>query len=161
MPILTGSGRVVMAQSIALRPIHLAWGPGDGSWTTNPPAEDIHATTVTGEYGRHVATLVGYVTPDEAGAIIIPDVGRFTVSGTPTNCLHIRTDFDFDDASSSEVRQIGLFVGTVLVGGLPGGQKYFIPAEVSDPGRLLQLENIPIIYRSSAIEESFETVIQF
>lgn len=159
MPILTKSGRVVIAESIAVRPLHLAWGAGDGAWIT-PPAEDVNATALEDEVGRRTATEVAYVVADVAGDIVLP-TGTFSRSLTPTNNLYVRTAFDFADASSSVIREIGIFVGSTMVGGLPGGQQYFIPAEVATPGRLLHTENLGPIYRSPAIRESFEVVITF
>lgn len=159
MAILTLSGRVVIAESIAAQPIHLAWGLGNGSWIT-PPSEDAEATALINEIGRRTATQVQYVVPDENGAIVLPS-GNFTVSTPATNHLFISTQFDFTDASSAIVREIGVFVGTVMVTGLPGGTTYFVPANIDEPGRLLHVENIEPIYRSTAIREKFEIVISF
>lgn len=159
MPILTKSGRVVIAESIAARALHLAWGTGDGAWIT-PPAENAEATALQNEVGRRIPNLVGFVLPDAAGEIVLPS-GSFTASATPTNHLHVRTNFDFGDAPSTVIREIGLFSNTTLVGGLPAGQQYFVPANLATPGRLLHLENIAPIFRSPAIRESFEIVITF
>lgn len=159
MPILTKSGRVVIAESIAARPLHLAWGTGDGAWLT-PPSESVNATGLQSEIGRRVASEVAYVVPDENGDIVLPN-GKFSRSGTPTNHLYVRTSFNFVDASSSVIREIGLFSGTVAQSGLPDGQQYFTPGEISSPGRLLHLENLAPIYRSPAIRPSFEVVVTF
>lgn len=159
MPILTKSGRVVIAESIQSRPVHIAWGLGDGEWLT-PPSEDIDATALINEVGRRTADLVQYVTPDEEGTIVLP-TGSYSVSATPTNHLYIKTKFTFTDAPSSEIREISAIVGTVPVAGLPAGQRYFTPAQIANPGRMLHLENIQPIYRSPAIEETFEIVVTF
>lgn len=159
MPILTNSGRVVIAESIAARPVHLAWGSGNGSWVT-PPSEDSNATALLNEIGRREATEVGYAVPDAGGDIILP-TGTFSRSLTPTNHLLVVTNFDFADAQSSVIREVAIFVGSTMVGGLPIGQKYFVPAEVATPGRLMHIENIAPIFRSPAIRENFEIVITF
>lgn len=159
MPILTKSGRIAIAESIAARPIHVAWGTGDGTWIT-PPAEDADATALMGEVGRRTASEVAYVVPDVAGDIELP-TGRFTRSLTPTNNLFVHTQFEFTDASSNVIREIGIFVGTETDSGLPPGQTYFVPSEVTDPGRLLHLENLAPIFRSPAVRESFDVVIIF
>ena len=159
MPILTKSGRVVIAESISLRNVHVAWGTGNGSWVT-PPSEDPNATALLAEVGRRTANTVGFVTPDVAGEIVLPG-GRFTASLTPTNYLHVACNFEFADASGSVIREFGVFVGSTMVTGLPGGQRYFEPSEVATPGRLLHLENIEPIYRSPAIRESFQVVVAF
>lgn len=160
MPILTNSGRVVMAESVAARALHVAWGSGDGSWLT-PPAEDAGATALTAEVGRRIASEVAFVVADVAGDIILPSGMRFTRSVTPTNNLYVRTGFDFADASSSVIREIGLFSNSTTDPGLPPGQQYFLPVDVVTPGRLLHLEHIAPIFRSPAIRESFEVVITF
>ncbi len=159
MPILTKSGRVCIAESLALRAIHLAWGTGDGAWMS-PPSEDPNATALIAEVGRRTVDTIGFAVPDDAGDIVLP-TGTFSVSGTPTNNLLIEVEFDFLDAQSSVIREFGLFVGSTMVGGLPGGQRYFAPGDVATPGRLLHLENIAPIYRSPAIRESFQVVITF
>lgn len=159
MPILTNSGRVVIAESIAARPIHLAWGSGDGAWIT-PPSENLAAVSLQNEVGRRTASEVGYVVPNEAGEIITP-TGRFSRSLTPTNHLLVVTNFEFADSSSSVIREIAVFVGSTMIGGLPGGQEYFLPAQVATPGRMLHIENIAPIFRSPAIRENFEVVVTF
>lgn len=154
------SGRVVIAESIALRPLHVAWGTGDGAWTTTIPAESPNATALLAELGRHTATSTQFVVPDAAGVIVLPS-GRYTVSATPTNHLLISTTFDFSDASSSVIREVAIFAGTEVVAGLPSGQRYFTPDQITNPGRLLYIENMAPIYRSTAIQETFKTVITF
>lgn len=154
------NGRVVIAESIALRPLHVAWGLGDGAWTTTIPAENPDATGLINEIGRHTATSAQYVVPDVNGAIVLPS-GKFTLSATPTNHLLISTTFDFDNASSSVIREIAIFAGTEVQAGLPVGQRYFTPGQITNPGRLLYIENIAPIYRSTAIQETFKTVITF
>lgn len=163
MPILTKSGRVAIAESLALRPLHLAWGTGNGSWTT-PPSENAEQTALQNEVGRRLINEVTFAVqvtnPLDPAEIELP-TGRFNRSGTPTNNLLIVTNFDFADASSSVIRELGLFAGTTVIGGLPAGQRYFLPAEVATPGRLVHLENITPIFRSPAIRESCEIVITF
>lgn len=160
MPILTKSGRVVIAESIQARPVHFAWGTGDGVWTTTVPSEDPDATALMNELGRRVADQVSFVVPDAAGSIVLPS-GKFSPSATPTRHLYCKTKFTFTDAPSSVVRELALFVGTEVQAGLPAGQKYFTPGQVTNPGRMLHLEHFQPIYRSPAIEESFEVVITF
>lgn len=160
MPILTRSGRVAIAKSLAAQPLHLAWGIGDGDWVLTVPAEDSNATGLISELGRREVTEVGYVVADPGGAIILP-TGTFSPSPTPTNNLYLRTQFDFSDAPSDVIRECGVFVGSTMIAGLPAGQKYFTPAQVATPGTLLHLEHFQPIYRSPAIREAFEVVITF
>lgn len=160
MPILTKSGRVVIAESITLRPIHLAWGTGDGAWIS-PPAEDSNATVLLNEVGRRAVSEIAYVVPDEDGDVQLPNGTKFSRSVTPTNHLLFATNFEFEDAQSTVIRNVALFIGSTTVGGLPAGQRYFVPAEIATPGRLMHLENIAPIFRSPAIRENFQIVISF
>jgi hypothetical protein len=159
MAILTKSGRIVIAESVMARAIHLAWGTGDGAWNV-PPSEDPDADTLIAEVGRRQATELAYVVADDEGDIVLPGQ-NYLRSETPTNSLLVRTQFDFTDAAASVIREIAVYVGTVPVDGLPVGQRYFLPAEIAAQGRLLHLENIEPIFRSPAIRESFEVVISF
>lgn len=159
MPILTKSGRIVIAESVGSRALHLAWGTGDGAWIS-PPSEDINATTLMNEVGRRTASEIAFVVPDVDGDIALP-TGKFSRSVTPTSNLYVRTSFEFAEASSDVIREIGIFSNSEMVSGLPPGQQYFTPAEIASPGRLLHLEHLAPIFRSPAIRESFEVVITF
>ena len=167
---LTNTGRAAIARAIAGRPLHLAWGAGDPAWD----AEDatlpslVDATALTAEVGRRLATAVGYVEPDEEGDIVIPVA---TGSGTATNkryrqvtgptaYLYIRVNFNFEDASSTIIREVGVFMDTVPAQGLPEGQRYFTPGEISDPGLLLAAEILtPAIARSPSVRQPVEFVL--
>lgn len=159
MSIVPRAGRAVIAESISLRNVHVAWGTGDGAWTA-PPSESATATTLQNEVGRRPATQVAFVVEDVAGDIVLP-AGRFSLSVTPTNLLYVTAQFDFVDAPSTVIREIGIFVGGTTDPGLPAGQRYFTPDQVVEPGRLLHLENRAPVYRSPEIRELSRTVIAF
>ncbi len=159
MAILTQSGRIVLAESVAARALHLAWGTGDGAWTIAPP-ENPASVALQAEVGRRQITAVGYAVPDPAGLIVL-DSGNFSVSVTPTKYLYIQTQFDFLDAQSTVIREIAVFAGSTTVAGLPAGQRYFVPAEIATTGRMLHTQNLVPIFRSPAIRENFEIVIEF
>lgn len=169
MAILTNSGRTAIAKSIAAQALHFAWGSGLESWGTAPPAESVDASGLVAEVGRRVATSVQYVVPDVNGDVIVPVFNdtsggtvqrRFTISPTPTQHLYMRFNFDFSDASAATIRELAIFVGTVVNSGLPSGQKYFTPSEIQDPGTMLALENLKeVIQRSPNSRQSFEFVL--
>lgn len=158
MAILTLSGRAAMAAAIKAQPIHLAWGEGDPSWDTTPVAETVDLTALVAEVGRRAATKVAFCEPDSEGEIIVP-TGRFTEVIDESNHLFMRFNFDFQDSPDAEIREVGVFMGTQIVTGLPPGQTYFLPAEIADPGILLNIERFTKFTRSSAIRQSFEYVI--
>lgn len=160
MAILPKSGRAAIAKAIKTQPIHLAWGLGDGAWTT-PAAENTLATHLINEIGRRTAMEVSFVTPDTNGEIAVDSAGRFSRTNTETNQLYMVFKFDFANASDKVIREIGVFVGTQTVANLPSGQVYFVPSEIASSGTLLQLENKTPIYRSASTRETFEILITF
>lgn len=160
MAILTNSGRVAMAQSVKAQDLHLAWGSGDAAWGTTPQPEQITETALLNEIGRRKVTYANYCTPDVAGEIIVP-TGRFTEAVSPTKHLYMRFAFDFTDAPTSTIRELGVFVGTLTNPALPAGQMYFEPADVTDAGTLLVIEHIPKFDRSAAVRQTFEFVVTF
>lgn len=160
MSILAAAGRIAIAETIFAQPLHLAWGTGDNAWTATVPPVAGTETALRAEVGRRRATLVQYVVPDAVGAIGLPE-GNFSVSETPTRSLYIKTDFDFSEASGAAIREIGLFVRAVTQSGLPAGQEYFTPDQITSPGRLLHLKNFQPIYRFPNNRERFEIVMTF
>lgn len=160
MAILTDSGRTAVALSIKNQPIHLAWGSGSSGWDTTPVPESITDTALVAEIGRKIITVSNYVTPDVAGAIVVP-TGRFSVSATPTRYLYCRFDYDYGDSSSATIRELGVFVGCTTNPALPGGQTYFAPSDIVSPGTMLVSERIPVFSRSPTSRPTFEFVIMF
>lgn len=158
MAILTTSGRTALAAALANETLHLAWGTGNPDWDDNPVVEPIDATALISEVGRRRASLVAFCVPDEEGDIIVP-TGRFQSQTEPSNNLYLRFNFDFSDASSSIIREAGVFVGTEVIEGLPAGQFYFLPGQIADPGTLVAIERFPAITRSGAVRQSFEFVL--
>ncbi len=160
MAILTSSGRAAVAASIRAMPLHLAWGAGLPAWDTVPEPEPVLAIALQSEIGRRELTQSLFCVPDAQGEIIVPS-GRFSVSAVPTNNLYLRFNFDFTDAAASDIREVGVFVGTEVKTGLPAGQKYVTLAELEEVGQLLALERIPKFSRNAAVRQSFEFVITF
>ena len=124
------------------------------------PPESIGQTALLREVGRRVVDEVHFVTADPEGEIVVP-TGRYRLSAEPTNHLFIRVRFDFEDAATSVVREQGLFVGTQTDPELPLGKKYFIPAQITDAGILLVLQNSVPIVRQPSTRETFEFVVTF
>ncbi|WP_295455813.1 hypothetical protein [uncultured Thiodictyon sp.] len=158
MAVLTNTGRTAMAAAIMAQPLHFAWGSGDPDWDTLPAPATQLATALTAELGRIAPTLVEYCAPDEAGAIGVPS-GRYAVSSAPTRYLHLQFQFQFEDEPEGVIREGGLFMNTALAANLPGGQRYFPPADVDSPGTLLAIERFPKITRSVQSRQTFEFVL--
>lgn len=169
---LTQTGRAAIALAMASRPLHLAWGSGDPAWDAEGASLPslVTATGLVAEVGRRTPSSIGFVTPDEAGDIVIPvSVGaegavqesryRLVTDG-PTPYLYVRTAYDYGDASNVVVREIGLFMDTEFVEGLPPGKRYFAPADIRNPGLLLAAQIItPPINRSPSVRQTVEFVL--
>lgn len=161
--ILQFQGRIAAAIAFKAKQMHIAWGTGDGTWTSAPTVNPMAAELVN-EIGRRKITSVDYVIPDAEGDIYIPGAGYFSTTTTPTNRLYVLTRFDFSDASDQIIREIGLYVDTVTDSGLPLGQKYFTPDQVTDIGYVLQMHNLSgtdIIHRDPAVREKIELLVVF
>lgn len=124
------------------------------------PPETISQAALLGEVGRRVVDEVHFVAAHAEGEIVVP-TGRYRISATPTNHLFVRVRFDFDDVATSVIREQGLFVGTQTDTALPLGQKFFLPAQVTEPGILLVLQNSVPIVRQPSTRETFEFVVTF
>ncbi len=171
---LTESGRAGMAEALAKMPVHFAWGSGDAAWSEDPDKSYLKQSLVKEkslltELGRRAITAIGYAVPDADGEIVIPvghlpsgdvEVARYSAVLEPSPFLYLRVNFDFADASNAVVREVGVFLGTVLKEGLPAGQKYFLPTDLDNSGRLLAIQRLdPMIERSPAVRQTFEFVL--
>lgn len=168
---LTKTGRAAIAKALSARDIFLAWGTGEEAWDAEDAALPslVNATAISGEVGRRKATSVGFVTPDEGGDIVIPTASatdgtvvnaRYKTSEEPTPYLYIRVNFNFEDASTAIIREIGIFLDSVPADGLPEGQQYFTVDQISDPGLLLAAQIItPSIQRSPNVRQAVEFVL--
>ncbi|WP_431860114.1 hypothetical protein [Azospirillum sp.] len=128
------------------------------AWDTTPVPEPTSAVALVQELGRRAVSVLKYCTPDPGGDISVP-TGRYAESLAPTNHLYVRFNFDYADAAAAHIREVGVFIGTIVDSGLPPGQTYFEPADLTSPGTLLALQRIPKIVRSAATRQSFEFVL--
>lgn len=161
MATLVTTGRAGLAASVAARDIILGLGAGDANWdTVGAPPEDISRTGLLSPVGYRKPAQVSFVTPDAAGGISLPS-GRFSISVAQTNYLYLRFSLDFEDVSTATIRETGVFLDAVTNPGLPVGQMFFLPAEVTTPGTLYLLEHVAPIIRTPATRETFEFVLTF
>lgn len=160
MPAKQIDGRITTAELVAAQPIHIAWGTGNPAWDAAPEPEPINVSGLVAEIGRRTATQVGFVVPDEHGSIETPQ-GNFSLSPTPTRWLYVRVVFAFGDAPDAHIRELGVFIGTQPVDGLPAGQRYFTPDQIANPGRLYLLDRSQNFERSGTVRAAFEYVLPF
>ncbi|MEG2173552.1 MAG: hypothetical protein RRY29_09895 [Desulfovibrionaceae bacterium] len=170
---LTDAGRSFCAQAVANEVLHVAWGSGDAAWDNEGASLPslVKREALFHELGRRIPTTIGFVTPDAEGSIIIPigtlpdgtvQSARYTQVSYATPYVYFRVNFDNADAANATIREMGLFGGTVLKEGLPPGQRYFSPAELADPGKLIAAEIVrPSFPRSPSVRESYEFILPF
>ncbi len=168
---LTTIGRAAIAQAIKANALYLAWGEGLPEWDnpeTSPPSL-LTATALVAEVGRRIPTTVAFVKPADDGNIIVPTTysvagniseDRYRIAGSMTPHLYIKTQFNFEDAATATIREIGLFMGGSPKATVPPGQRYFLPSELADPGFLLAAQIIqPGAPRSAATRETIDFVM--
>lgn len=155
--ILNTSGRAAFAQAFANETLHLAWGSGDPAWDTTLEPPSTGDTDLVAELGRRQLTQIAYVSPDDQGEIEFP-TQNYTLSTSSTRQLYLRCNFDFSDASTATIREVGLFMGTVPATGHEN-DAYLDVADVADPGILVLEDRFAGIERSPTNREVFEFVI--
>ncbi|MBF0374927.1 MAG: hypothetical protein HQL39_16095 [Alphaproteobacteria bacterium] len=164
-------GRIGQCFALSALTWHVALGRGDPAWDAADRADPLwqsalapdaaQAMALVDEIGRRVADEVAFVTPDPAGEIVLPE-GRWTRSASPTNHLYVQVFLDYGDGAAQTVREVGLFAGGVTLDTLPPGQRWFVAAELVEPGHLMQLLRyaVPIV-RSPSVRPLFHFVQSF
>lgn len=160
MATLTQSGRAGLAASVKERDIYIGIGAGATSWDTNRPAESTTSTGLLDPVGYRITSQKDFVVADASGSISLPS-GRFSVSQTQTSQLYLRFTLDFADAASDTIRETAVFLDAEPNTGLPAGQVFFAPTDMSSTGTLYLIEHVPAIIRTSATRETFEFVLTF
>lgn len=161
MATLQDAGRIANAIAFSQRPLYLAWGRGAAAWDATPQPEPSNATALIDEVGRRLASFVGFVAPSPSGEIELSSGHRYTASTVPTQWVYMSTVFWFNEADGETLRELAVFVGGATDPGLPPGQRYFTPGEVTDPGHMYLLERVPAFPRTLSVREMFEYVFPF
>lgn len=162
MATLVTTGRAGLAASVKARNIFLGIGAGQTAWdAAGVDPENIASTGLQDAIGYRKAAQVDFVTNASQGAISLPS-GRYDVSTADTNLLYCKFTLDFVDASTSTIRETGIFLDVITAGNLPSGQMFFDAAsEVTSSGTLYLLEHTASIIRTPATRETFEFVLTF
>lgn len=169
--VLTDVGRAALAASLAAQSLHYAWGEGDAAWDADPDANTVNLkgeTALVAELGRRPA-IIGYAEPDAEGDISMPvglnpdnsvRMNRYRQVTGPSPWLYLRVTFDFEDAPRNTIREVGVFVGTVVKADVPPGKKYVTPSELEEPGMLLSIQRrVPPINRSESVRQAFDFIL--
>lgn len=168
---LTTAGRAAFALSVSKQALHVALAQGDPAWDNEDAVlpDTVTMTALTNEMGRRVPNIVGFVTPDENGGIVISEglgadgaaiTSRYRMVTEPSPYLYVQVAYDLTDAPTGIIRQMGIFVGCTVKEGLPPGQRFFVPDEIAEPGLLLAVEILqPAIPRNPQVRQAVEFVL--
>lgn len=126
----------------------------------NPPPASVGATSLLAEVGRRRVVNKMFVVPDNEGEIVA-ESGQFSPSpeNAPTNHVYLEVAFLPSEASDQSIREVGVFSQVVTQVGLPGGQLYFTPSQVTQSGDMWTSKNLPTIVRNGTSRETFHFVI--
>ncbi len=143
MAILTYLGRTAFLQYIITCPIYLAIGEGISSWGNVPDAPDYEADGLINVFGYKKLTRAFFVNEDDDGNIDMPGGKKYQQSDTPTRELYMHFAFPYGEGTTEKlVREVGVFINTRTLGGLPSKQTYFTPEEIGNKGTLIILDHI-------------------
>lgn len=159
----TTSARVFAATAALAKAssAYMALGSGNTGWGSGaPPAPSVNSTALLAEFCRRKTNLVQFCTPNSSGSISLPE-GKFEPSTNPTNFVYFKFHFEFEDAVGSTIREMGVFLDTVPVVGIPAGQYLLTPAQVAQQGTMISVIRIPPMLREATKRELFEWVVTF
>lgn len=157
--IYPNEGRKFMAYSLQqlASSVYVAWGNGSAGWDTTPVAATVSDTGLVAEHGRRKAAQVAFATVNAGGTIIL-DSGTYSLSVSPTNLLYVLGQFTLTDAVGEIIREVGVFGGTVLNGGV-SDTSYVLPAQRT-AGYLMAVNRFTKFTRTNTARQNFEFVIE-
>lgn len=135
--------------------------PADGtSYSVTYRYATAAITALLSEIARRSPTLKEYVIEDPNGDIVANDT-TWSVVAYPTRHMYMQFKFDATEAVGQIIHQLGIFTDTVAKATVPVGQKYLLPADLEDFGKLYMIDNIEPFSRFAGKREIFEYVITF
>lgn len=122
------------------------WGKGLTAWDGAPDDDVSGETDLTTPLGIFPGAW-SYVEPDPAGAIIMGDGSRWTLSVDPTPYILTESAYAAEDESGNSIRELALRIGSEIE---PGHEAdaYWPMANVSAPGALQAMDRIKLAPRS-------------
>lgn len=170
MAVFTQDGRVALAKALYDMTLFLAVGEGLSEWDDQPrptTPEEQAAQDAAWSVLSNLESPVGvtrtrdkyFVVPDADGDIVMADGAKFSQSTEPTGFVFLRFQLDLDDASSNTLRETGIFVGTKLDEGVPGGQMFIPVADVVDLGKMIEVDRFSPIIRDGSIGQTFTFIM--
>ena len=129
------------------------------AWQATVPSPGTTFTGLYREVGRRLIQRVQYVYPDPNG-VYVTTAGRWSVSSVATRFIYCYVAFDLNDAVTSTIYQFGIFMNTIPATGYTNSA-YLLPSQISNPGTLLNLINVPPIIRNASSSETYQVVLTF
>ncbi|MBK1625213.1 hypothetical protein CKO32_16765 [Afifella marina DSM 2698] len=111
----------------------------NGGTTGLPDRLELYTRAALVFLGYARATIVGFLEPDAAGAIVVDNGTKYAVSAERTRWLRVRLSLPPGTYDGEMIREIGLFASPTIAPSVPAGQTLIDPADVSDPGDLMRL----------------------
>ncbi len=149
--------RVCAAIAIKTQTLHMAWGTGDPAWDSAMEAASISDAALHNELGRKAMTQVAYVTPDDAGDIVLSNQ-TYSISSAATRHLYCKCVFEAAEESSATIREIGIFMNSIPASGHES-DAYLLPANVQTPGIMMLEDRFVGVIRTPTNRELFEYVM--
>lgn len=131
----------------------------DVEFYVKPASPDVTQVTLQNPVGYKKVLVKSFVVPDPDGTILDSVGQKFSVSLTPTPHLYLSVTFAPNEAPTAFIRELAVFLNAVTDSGLPSGQLYFTPVQVTDVGTMFSLTNRRTIQRTNTSEETFNFVI--
>jgi len=162
MPGLTmvEAGRATLAAAVISHNLCLAVGAGSSQWASPPPDPASSDTQPVSPTAMVRASVKNYVTPDNSGAIVMPDGTRWSVSPNPTKYLYVSWVLAFGEGPTDRYRELGVYLDPTFDGTVTAGQNYIPWANVINAGNLLALERFSLIDRTG-LRITFSKIMTF
>lgn len=170
-PVFTIGSRTIVAHLLMQQPLFLAVGSGDPAWDDIPPPatpeeEALEMAALSKE--TSLKNCVGFtrirsksfVTPDEAGTIVMLDGSKWSKTNDPVPAFMLEYLLDLEDATGVSLRENGIYVGTQFAASVPAGQMYVPLADVTSLGTLIQLTRFPPIVRDGSLSQSMTPILE-
>jgi hypothetical protein len=170
MAVFTQDGRVALAKALYDMTLFLAVGEGLPAWDDQPrpsTPEEQAAQDAAWSVLSKLESPVGvtrtrdkyFVVPNPDGDIVMADGAKYSQSTDPTGFVFLRFQLDLDDANNNTLRETGIYVGTKLAEGVPGGTMFIPVADVVDIGRMIEVDRFSPIVRDGSIGQTFTFIM--
>lgn len=159
----TKAARIRMARLVKESgSVFLGLGAGQVGWGDNPPNTVPGATAMVAPLCYRKILVCEYAELDNVnGDIVMPNGDKYKITLTPTDTLYFRGVVELDEGAAFTYREMAVFFETTTQAGLPGGQLFFTPAQVTNPGTMVLIQNRTPVLRNAETRETFHAIATF